>query len=57
MIGIALLLAGWGTFTGTSVLLDATPIPGDGTFFGQLAGIVIPILVWRLNKLRGLIFG
>lgn len=56
MVIIIVLLAGWATLTGTSLTLDATPIPGDGTFFGEAGGIVVSILVWRLNALRYMIF-
>jgi hypothetical protein len=50
---VLLLVAGavWTALTGVSLTFDATPVPGDGTVFGELAGIVAAAIGWRIVTL------
>ena len=50
---VALLVAGvlWTVLTGASLTFDATPVPGDGTVFGELAGVVAAAIGWRIVTL------
>jgi len=52
---LALLVAGgvWTALTGASLTFDATPVPGDGTLFGELAGLVAAGIGWRIVVLLG----
>ncbi len=50
---LLLLAAGavWTALTGASLTFDATPVPGDGTVFGELAGLVAAMIGWRIVML------
>lgn len=52
LVLITALLGGWLGGTGASLVGDTTPIPGDGTIFGEIAGVLAGALVLRLNVLR-----
>jgi hypothetical protein len=50
---VVLVVAGavWTLLTGASLTFDATPVPGDGTIFGELAGVVAAMIGWRIVTL------
>ena len=43
----------WTALTGASLTFDATPVPGDGTVFGELAGLVAAMIGWRIVVVIG----
>lgn len=51
-LAISFLFTGSIASTFASLAGDMTPVPGDGTFFGSLAGALVTILMFRLNLLR-----